>query len=364
MNHRRTVRSSPPRPGAPALGLALAFALAGCQTAGPELSGIAELPPLDYSVLVTGGAFLRPSPGTGTATFAPGFEADSEPLPIEELLAVLRAGAVFHRVAADPDEEHRRAIQRAFAAGGVSPDLQRYLQRARDEGFDLLLVVEQVQDGEIEAQGINARWPVTLATWLLLGVGMFIPDHTFESRATLRVTLRDLQTGRVVHDPLLPAVLVDLSMVERTDFLGVVSSIVVPPFWVHDDVESVQRGVRETTVRRLLLSLVRDLKSEPVRVRLRERAIAAITLEDRVLAIDAAENVAAVRLRPAGAPLPPAAAERFERTLLESLRGEGGRYRLRAELPRELGPGPVQVLVGTITGNVTSGTFVLGGGRP
>ncbi|MBM3961083.1 MAG: hypothetical protein FJ306_04170, partial [Planctomycetes bacterium] len=153
-----------------------------------------------------------------------------------------------------------------------------YLQQARRDGHDYVLVVERLQDGPVEAQGTNGRWPVTFVTWILLGIGMFNPDQTFESRATLRVTLRDLAAGRTLHDPLLFAGPIDLSLVERTDVWGVLESIVVPPFLVGDDEENVRAAVRATTERRLLSSLVRELKSGAMRQRLRERAAAGIAL--------------------------------------------------------------------------------------
>jgi hypothetical protein len=340
---------------------------AACQSPGTELSGLAQLPPLDYAVLVTGGAFLKRAPG-GAGTFvppaAPGDAAlavvDDEPLHIDAVLDVLQRGAVFRRVAADPDLEHRRAVIDQLGDRNADRDLLGFLESARDRGFDLLLVLEQVQDGPIDAHGINGRWPVTLATWLLLGVGMFIPDHTFESSATLRVTVRDLQTGRKVHDWLIPAGPVDLSLVERGSTWGLLLSIIVPPFWVQDDVDNVARGVLEVTERRLLLSLAREVKSEPTRQRLREQAVAAIGLAaPRHLTIEAKESVTAVRLRPAAGPVDDDVARRFEAAVLATLRRDGGRFRYEADVPAEVAGGALQVLVATITGSVSSATFEL-----
>ena len=338
-------------------GAGLLLLAAACQSSGAELRGLATLPRLDYAVLVTGGAFLAGDNGDAGTFSGP---AGSEPLTVREIAEALRTGAVFQRLGVDPDDLHRRSVLKQLRAETTDPELLQFLQRARDDGFDLLLVVEQLQNGPIDGQGINGRWPVTLATWLLLAVGMFIPDHTFESRATLRVTVRELQTGGVVHDPRFVAGPVDLSLVERGSFLGVLLSIIVPPFWVGSDQASVTEGVRDFTVRRLLLSLARDLKSEPTRQKLRENLGAAIALGGtRRLRIDAAESVVAVRLRPTAGPLSPALAQRFEQQLLASLRADGGRFVYEAELPAELAPGAVQVLVGTITGGVASATVIV-----
>jgi hypothetical protein len=226
-------------------------------------------------------------------------------------------------------------------------------------------VVEQLQDGPVETQGVNGRWPVTLSVWLLFGLGALIPDHTFESRATLRISVRDLQTGRVVYDPLLGAGPVDLSLLERGNFLGFLLSLVVPPFWVHDDVENVAASVREVTRRRLLVSLARDLKSESTRQRLRERSVAALDLVQRDgrvwLRIDAAESLSLVRVRQGSRAIEGEPAASFQAALLGSLQREGVRFRYEAPLQLPLGPGPFQVLIATIGGNATSATLDAGG---
>jgi hypothetical protein len=342
----------------------LLLSLAACQSTAGELGGLADEPPLDCAVLVTGGAFLA-SDGAAAGTFAAARSLPSgrpaEPIPIEDVVDQLRQGRVFQRVALDGDAGHRRDVRERLRGGAGDPELQRFLQRARDEGFDLLLVVEELQDGPVEAQGTNGRWPITFVTWILIGLGIVIPDQTFESRATLRVTLRDLQTGSVLHDPLLVAGPVELALFERSDVLGMLLSIVLPPFWIADDPVKVGAAVRETTQRRLLLSLARDLKSESVRQRLRERSAAQLLLVadgtgPRITA-ESAESLSVVRLRGAQ-PLPAHAVAAFERALLASRRWDGERFRYAAPLPVELQGVPVQVLVGTIRGAVASATFV------
>lgn len=352
-------------PSALAAGLCLAFA--ACQSAN-ELGGLAGTPPLDYAVLVTGGAFLSGAPA-GQGTFADGpvaVGAESEPIPVSAVLDVLGEGRVFHRAAVDPDPSHRRALRAALQAGAGAPELPGFLQEVRDAGYDLMLVVEELHDGPIEAQGINSRWPVTFLTWILLGFGAVIPDHTFESRATLRVTLRDLQTGRVLHDPVLVGGPIELSLDERSDFWGLILSILVPPFWVGDDPASVRESVRTVVQRRLLVSLARDLKSESARQHLRERCAANLTLVDVAgepqLLVATTGSLTTVRLR---APVPIAAdvSAAFERALLGSLRRDGERFLYQAPVPAALRGTELQVLVGTIRGDVASATFAPGG-RP
>ena len=346
----------------------LALALgASCQSPSSELTGLADRPPLDYSVLVTGGAFLQAMPQATGATFgAPTGVGANEAVAIGEILSTLERGVVFRRIAVD-DDEHRRVVLDQFRARQAAPELQAFLERARDQGYDLLLVVEQIQDSPIEKQGINGRWPVTLLTWLLLGIGVFIPDHTFESSATLRVTVRDLQSGEILHDPLLLGGPIDLSLVERSDLLGVVTSLLVPPFWVGDDPASVGEAVRDVLRRRLLLSLVRDLKSESVRQRLRERSIAAFARGSvggaTTLQVDSREPLSGARLRVTeGDELAEAIVERFAQALLASQRRDGARFRYEAPLPVELRGRGVQALVATLRGGVASATFD-GGGR-
>lgn len=338
------------------------LALSSCQTQASELRGLAERAPLDYSVLVTGGAWLQ-SAATGVAgTFGEAVEGGPavEPLAIGDIVSALREASVFRRIDVDLDAR-RAAVRDQFASRRSEPQLLEFLQEARDGGFDLLLVVEGLQDDAIEAQGVNGRWPITFLTWFLLGIGAFIPDHTFESGVTLRVTLRDLQTGAVLAESISSAGPIDLSLVERSSAAGILSSIVVPPFWVPDDEQRVAEEVRMFTQRRLLLALARELKSEPMRLRLRRGAIAAISrLRDGVVLVESMEALREARLRSADGAVARGGDE-FARTLLGSLRREGDRYVYEAPLPT--GIGGVQVLVATIAGNVASATFGDEGGR-
>jgi hypothetical protein len=340
--------------------------IGACQSPSSELRGLAARPPLDYAVLVTGGAWLQPTEANGAGTFATDGSADgaaelpsdTEPIAVAEVIGALQEGAVFRRIVGDEDA-HRARVRELLASRRAEPALLDFLQEARDRGFDMLLVVEGLQDNAIDAQGVNGRWPVTMLTWLLLGIGVFIPDHTFESGVTLRVTLRDLETGGVLADTISSAGPIDLSLMERGSALGLVSSILVPPFWVPDDEGRVTRAVRDYTQRRLLLSLARELKSEPFRQRLRAVAVAALSLpREGVVAVDSREALSAVRIRAHTGVSDEAAAE-FEQRLVASMRRQGDRYLYESALPDGIDPSRmrVQVLVATVAGSVASATF-------
>ncbi|MBL8755748.1 MAG: hypothetical protein JNK15_20800, partial [Planctomycetes bacterium] len=333
----------------------LGFLLAACVSPADELAGLAAQHPVDAAVLVTGGAFLVAPNANGTYAGSAG-----EAFPISAVVDVLERARVFQRIALDPDAENRERTGALLRGNAKDDRLIAFFDQVREAGFDHVLVVEELQDGPIEVLGTNGRWPVTFATWILLGVGALIPDRTFESRATLRVTLRELQTGGTLHDALLAAGPIDLALTERTDLWGLLTSVVVPPFLVGDDQETVGESVRATTQRRLLLQLVRDLKSEAVRQRLRERQPAAIALvPDRTgfrVTIDTAEALTRVRLRTA-VPLDPAVLAAFERELLASVVVEGDRRRHSAVLPAACVGQPVQVAAGTLRGGVASATF-------
>lgn len=357
--------------------LASLLALVGCQSTASEVGGLAALPPLDCAVLVTGGAFLTGNDDVAGTFYdspvsaaAPAGATDParEVIALDAVVDVLRRARVFRRVEIDADLARRRAVSSALAGDAGSAVMPAMLAEARERGFDFVLVLEELQDGPIDEQGINGRWPVTFATWILLGVGALIPDHTFESRATLRATLRELQAGRPVHDPVLVGGPIELALTERTDVLGLIMSILVPPFWVGNDRENLVASVRQVTRRRLLLSLARDLKSETVRRRLREGSAAAVTLvedgqdEGAVVVVDTAESLTAVRLRAEPA-LDREVALVFEAELLASLENVGGRFRYRARLPAAADGRLVQVLVATIRGSVASATFRPGEAR-
>ncbi len=347
--------------------LVLVAALAaGCASAPDDLTALAEQPPLDVAVLVTGGAFLDAADAaTGTFRREDAADGTGEVIPIAAFRDVLERGRVFQRVDVDPDPEHRARTGQRMLAQVRDDELVAFLNRARTDGYDYVLVVEELRNGPIENQGTNSRWPVTFATWLLLGVGALIPDRTFESRVTLRVSMRELQSGRTLHERVVDAVPVDLALFERTDFWGLLASIVLPPFVVGDDETAVRRAVRDTTQRRLLLSTARELKSASLRQRLRDFAAADITLVTAAsgtsVVVRATEGLSVVRLRGAAIDEPTAAA--FAQQLLASVQRDGGRFLYTAPLPPLPNGGQVQVAVGTLRGGVASATFAPGATR-
>ena len=157
------------------LQLLLLLTVSACQSTASELNGLGANEPLDYSVLVTGGTFLAPGPAA-TGTFAVADEDarevnGTEAIGLDEVVGILETGRVFRRVAMEEDEARRRLVCDRITAGAPPEDMREILQRARDDGFDFLLVIEELRDGPIEGMGINGRWPVTFATWILLGVG-------------------------------------------------------------------------------------------------------------------------------------------------------------------------------------------------
>lgn len=338
----------------------LPFGLCACQSAALELQGLAEQMPLDGTVLVTGGAF-RSTAATGTffesgATVA---AVEAEAFALLEVLQVLDEGRVFHRVVGDPDLERRQRVSTGAGADADGVALAAVLTQARAQGADLVLVVEELRDGPIDALGVNSRWPVTFVSWILLGIGAVIPDHTFESRASLRVTLRDAYSGRVLADPVLVGGPIDLALNERGSLWGLVQSLLVPPFWVASDPGSVRAAVRSVVQRRLLVSLARELKSESVRQRLQERRAASLSLQEsggafRVV-VECAESLAVATLQARG--LTESQVRAFESQLLAARESVAGRFRYEAVLPQVPPDTLVQLAVATLRGEVASATF-------
>jgi hypothetical protein len=342
--------------------------LAACSSAPTvDIAGLAALPPLPYSVLLTGGAFLVPPPGAGEGVLARTYAlTEPEAFALAQVGEVLLRARVFAATAVDPRPPPERRLLASLSGERTdphTPDLQQFLDGARDAGHDLLLVVEQLRDGPIDVQGINGQWPVTVLTWFMVGLGMLIPDHTYESRASLRVSVRDVQSGGVLYEQVLSGGPIDLSLIDRSDALGLVESIVVPPFWVGDADEQVLGQVRAIATRRLLESLARQLKSVDASERITERQAAHISVsaaQDRlVVAVNAQQPLSFLRLRVDGAPLPLPAATGFERALLDSVQQDGTRWRYTAPLMLPAGAHMLQVLVQTVGGRVSSTTAVL-----
>ena len=96
----------------------LAALACGCVSPTNELPGLAERPPLDRAVLVSGGAFFTEGAeerGTFGRPRVEGASASGEAIPFGSIVDVLERGAVFQRVVADDDPAPRAEVM-AFAA--------------------------------------------------------------------------------------------------------------------------------------------------------------------------------------------------------------------------------------------------------
>lgn len=236
-----------------------------------DANRLAQLPPLPYRVAVVGGAFLSPTDRAvvgrvpddsrdgveqlWSRTFRQG---DAEPIDIETILSTLARGraATLLWTADDFDTTDREELAR-----GDKGALERARRAAEAADIDLLLTVEGLREGPVQYLGVTGQWPITTVAWLLAGLGLFVPDHRFESKAKMRASVRDVHSGRVLLSRMVfaPGTL-DLSLLDRTDFLGIVSTIVVPPTLVGNDVEDVVAKVREDGAQRLVLGLLARLK--------------------------------------------------------------------------------------------------------
>lgn len=357
-----------------AASLLLVLASAGCRaTSLSELDRLSEAPPASYSVFVSGGAFLEVDPRQAAPARLmrtwPELAEGVEAFPLTAMLDALRTGRAFVAVEGDanPVEVRQAFAKLAMTVPSYAEDVQTVLATARSHGHDLVLVVERLRDGSIEQRGINDQWPITAIAWLAIGLGILIPDHTYESRASLRVTLREVHTGELLYQAPLSGGPVDLSLWERGSFLGILTSIVVPPFLVGDNDDTVVQTVRDLTTRRLLVSLVRQLKSPEFRERIGERVPATILVDRRgnraEIQVDARESLGVVRLRVDGANLDQVAAKDFEARLLASEAQGNGRWRYAADLAIGRASRRLQVIVQTVAGRVASVTVPLEGAR-
>ncbi|MEZ5965352.1 MAG: hypothetical protein R3F56_16080 [Planctomycetota bacterium] len=335
---------------------------------GADLSFLADRPALPCSVLLTGGAFLRDGgveagDGSKGRTFS---TASDEAFALAAVGDLLVRARVFVRTETDArSSAERQALAGASAAQvGDVPAFDGVLRQARADGHDYLLVLERLDDGPVQALGVNGQWPITLSTWLLVGLGALIPDHGYESRASLRASLRDVHDGHAVQELVIGASTVDLSLLERSGVWGWIQSILVPPFWVGDDDERVVQSVRVVVEQRLMIGLAQRLKSVDVADRLTRRQPAAIEVQrgrDGSLGLDvtARESVSFLRLRVDDEVVAGDAFDGFHRAFLGSRLPAGDALRYHASLPRLPAGDRLQVLVQTITGRVGSVSFDL-----
>lgn len=333
---------------------------------GADLAVLADRPPLPCSVLVTGGAFIEAArtadeSGPRSRTFVP---TGAEAFSLQDLGQLLVRARVFVRTRTDPRATGERRLS---AVASAVPDevtaLDELLRQARSDGHDYLLVLERVDDGPVEALGVNGQWPITLTTWLLVGLGALIPDHAYESRASLRASLRDVHDGDAVQELVIGASSVELSLLERTGVLGWLQSIVVPPFWVGDDDERVVRHLRSVVEQKLMLGLAQRLKSVDVADRLTRNQPAAVRVahvpHGLQVDVEARESISFLRLRVDDEVLGGAEFDLFHRAFLASRAPREDALHYRAVLPIEIDGYRLQVLVQTNTGRVGSLSFDL-----
>lgn len=352
-------------------GLLLAACCVSCATA-PESGGgsLSEQAPLPYSVLVAGGGVVDAPPelaATATRAYGRTFAAFDGAVVVaaHEVATALRTARVFAR--ADVDERLDEGLGRRLrevldVLPPDDPQVRELLARARAGGHDYVLVVQRVVDGGIEEWGVNERWPLTAATWLLVGLGALVQDHTFESRASLEAALFDVEEGRLVYRAVGAGAVVELALFGRGNLWSFVQSIVVPPFLVASRQEDVVESVRVATVPRLVAALARELKGVTCRRAIAERARVAIEVEfdgpRAVVRTRAFEGLGSVALRVDGEVLTGAAAIEFARALLDAQREvEGQGVVAEAALALRSDADFLQVLVRTVTGVVASTTW-------
>ncbi len=348
--------------------------LISCQsTANTDFSELAKRPALPYAVHVTGGAFLS---GVETVAGSPlsstfageGDEPAMEALGLAEMVDALRSARVFSHIDEDRSgQDFRHQLSALGAAMDLNdPAMRDYLSSVRASGADYLLVVQGLQDAPVVDRGINDRWPATLALWLLVGLGAIIPDHSYETTATLEIALREVQTGQLIPGTrqVLSGGPLELSLVSRGSSWWWLKMILIPPFWIGSDEAEVARKMREDTSRRLMFSMARVLKDATLEQALRDHEAAqavCIRSENGLLVqVSAKESLSFLRLRLDSAPLAGPLFDAFERDLIasESLSGEGFLY--SAEWAGAPASGRLQIRAQTVGGRVASTTIELG----
>jgi hypothetical protein len=342
---------------------------------GQEGDPLVEQPALPYSVLVVGGAVVESSSPSAESSnpLANTFPTSAGAILIthEELATALRSTRVFTRVAVDAIavEEPRLWLELGAVRDGLplsNPSVAALLARARNAGHDFVLVLHRVVDGGIEDYGINERWPLTAATWLLVGLGVLVSDHTYESRAVLEASLFDAEEGRLLHRSIGSGAIVELSLLERSDFVGLLQSVLVPPFWVASDGESIVESLREPTIARLLGSMARELKGLACRRDIAENLGVEIEVtRDRAdwnIDVFAREGIASASVVVDGIELPRQLQAQLVSQLLLAQREEpSGRVFARARWTPPDGARMLQVLVRTVSGRLVSSTVELTG---
>lgn len=339
-----------------------------------DATRLAELPPLPYRVAVVGGAFVpegeRGAVGRKPEEQGQGFEelwtrsfstGVSEPIAFGRVLAVLQRGRMATRTLsfAASARDEREALSAGDAAA-----IEVARSRAEAVDADLMLVLEGVRDGPVQYLGVTAQWPITTVAWLLAGIGLFIPDHRFQSRAKLRASILDVHSGqRLLSQWSFSTVPIELSLLDRSDFLGIASSIIIPPTLVSSDVETVVSAVRKDAVERLVLELLARLKDIDTLDALRAEMPTRVELARRGRGVEVSlrsrqelQGVVVQTFDASGArrELDPSLSERFVSTLLSSARIESGRFVYGARFDWREADAEFRVIVEDVAGRRAS----------
>ena len=199
---------------------------------------------------------------------------------------------------------------------------------------------------------------------------MFIPDHRFESEARLALSIRDVYTGKKLYSFGVTAGTVDLSMFERTDFLGVIESLIIPPPLVGNDKENVGIEVRKEIKRRLLLKMLARLKDpetiEEIRKALPFRLVLAEQRGGAVLVtVTSAQEIQALVVEVDGKALEGPIVEAFMRQFFASQQPDSRAELINYQASLDLeGKGrELRVIVQDSAGQRVSGTSATGGQR-
>ncbi|HHI80312.1 MAG TPA: hypothetical protein ENK02_10060 [Planctomycetes bacterium] len=353
--------------------LLLSGLLASCAGGGVlSLEELAAEPPLPYRLGIDGGGFLlrggagRVEPG-GRILASTLFDGKkgSEVIPFERLLDNFRRGRLASSlvVLAEGDPAARAKVARTRGPGA---DLEALRARARKRGCDLLLVIEGVEDAPVLNHGVNGQWPIASLGWLLIGLGMFVPDHDFEVPVRFKASLRDVYSGKVLQSIVVTPGPFSLSLFQRGSLLGLITSIIVPPPLVGSDPEVVVTKLRRESRRRLILRMLARLKDPQTDESLKRNLPLRLDLlpgrrGEVSVAIRGRQEVLALRFSLDGKPLP--GSRQKAAALLATEKREAGQVsyaRVLGGLPRR---GLLRVHVRDLAGNQVSGSLDLGGRR-
>jgi len=348
------------------LTLLLAFASACASADIPSEAALAALPPLPYRVFVHGGAFLPESdrkapeetpvtPHTLIAakTFPEGV---GEPIELERIIGALRRTRLSTAVIAPDDVPDE--VREKLALGPTGEDFEAARRRAEAAGADLLMIIEGMRDAPVVEHGRTDQWPISTAAWLIIGLGMFVPDHRYESTAQLVASVWDVHSGAFLRRIPVSPKTVDLALVDRSDFWAIVLSIIVPPTLLWNDNENVVYEVRAVTDRSLVLGLVERLKSREVLQDLAKGLVLTVRADGGVVVqIETAQELRSVQVEIDGRPWSESA--RFTAELLASeRRPSADRSEYRGVVP-PLAGNQLRVVIETLAGRVLSSTVGL-----